>query len=124
MPLPHSPKRHDLIYETVDNVDVIIWSVLETFTAIICACLMCLRPLLVRFMPALFPTTKATESKQTPNPSWTQAMSSKLTSKLRIGNNGVELHSEDEERDGQEKVIRVQKTWVTETSIELQERGT
>lgn len=75
-------------------------------------------------MPALFPTTKATESKQTPNPSWAQAMSSKLTSKLRIGSNGVELHSEDGERDGQEKVIRVQKTWVTETSIELQERGT
>jgi hypothetical protein len=84
---------------------------------------MCLRPLLVRFLPALFPISKVSESKHTPNPSWAQVMSSKLASKLRTGNNGFELHSEDGERGGQEKVIRVQKTWVTETSIELQDRS-
>lgn len=74
-------------------------------------------------MPTLFPTTKASESKQTPHPSWAHVMSSKLTSKLRSGSNGLELHSEDGDGEAQEKVIRVQKTWVTETSIELQERG-
>ena len=112
-----------LTYGTDDNVDVIIWSVLETFTAVICACLMCLRPLLVRCLPSLFPVSKTSESRHTPNPSWAQVMSSKLATKLRTGNNGLELHSEDDERGRQEKVIRVQKTWVTERSIELQDRS-
>jgi hypothetical protein len=110
-----------LTYGTDDNVDVIIWSVIEAFTAIICACLMCFRPLLVRLLPSLFQATKVGESRYAPNPSWAQVMSSKLSSKLRTGNNGVELHSEDDQRGGQEKAIRVQKTWTTETSIELQD---
>jgi hypothetical protein len=105
-----------------DNVDVIIWSVLETFTAIICASLMCLRPLLVRCLPALFPASKGSTSRETPNPSWAQVMSSRLANRLRSGNNGLELHSEDGEREEHEKVIRVQKTWATETSIELEEQ--
>jgi hypothetical protein len=113
-----------LTYCIVDNVDVIIWSVLEAFTAIICACLMCLRPLLIRFLPALFPASKASESRPTPNPSWAQAMGSKLASKLRTGNNGLELQSEDDgDRVGQPREIRVQKSWVTKTSIELQDRS-
>jgi hypothetical protein len=100
--------------------------------AIICASLMCLRPLLVRFLPSVFQSTKISESrsKRTTNPSWANVVNSKLASKLRSGNNGVELHSEDDEGiQEQEKTIRVQKTWVTESSraaeerIELQERG-
>lgn len=60
----------------------------------------------------------------TPNPTW----ASKLASRLRSGNFGVELQSEDgDARGGQEKVIRVQKTWATETTtpvdIELQDRS-
>ena len=82
---------------------------------------MCLRPLLIRCLPALFPASKSSESRHTPHPSWAQVMSSKLVSKLRSGNNGMELHSEDGERGGQGKVIRVQKTWITETSMELQD---
>ena len=104
-----------------DNTDVVIWSVLETFTAIMCASLMCLRPLLVRCLPALFSASKGGASTITPNPTW----ASKLASKLRSGNHGVELKSQYDEIGGQEEVIRVQKTWLTETSIdiELQNQG-
>ncbi|PMD33685.1 hypothetical protein L207DRAFT_589244 [Hyaloscypha variabilis F] len=105
---------------TYDNVDVIIWSVLETFTAIICASLMCFRPLLVRLLPAIFQSNKTTTaSMNTPNPpqSWGQLVSSRLGSKLRSGNHGIELSSVDEEtRGGKPKEIRVQTTWVTETT--------
>jgi hypothetical protein len=109
-----------LILPTDDNVDVIIWSVLETFTAIICASLMCFRPLLVRLLPAIFQSNKTTTaSMNTPNPpqSWGQLVSSRLGSKLRSGNHGIELSSVDEEaRGGKPKEIRVQTTWVTETT--------
>lgn len=35
-------------------MDVIIWSMLEVFVAVMCACLMAIRPLLVKCMPASF----------------------------------------------------------------------
>jgi hypothetical protein len=78
-----------------DNVDVVLWSIIETFTAVICASLMCIRPLLVRILPTVFPMTKASGSRTntTGNPSW----SVKLASKLRNQNSGVELLSGDEE---------------------------
>jgi hypothetical protein len=115
---------------TYDNVDVVIWSVLETFMAIICASLMCLRPLLARLLPSVFQSTHNTNSKHTPNPSWGY-MNSKLANKLRSGNHGVELRSEDDEGRRVREIISVQKTWVTESSeavnegdkIELQERN-
>jgi hypothetical protein len=123
-----------LTCRTVDNVDVVIWSVLETFMSVICASLMCLRPLVVKFMPAIFGSRGSeNKSRNTQNPSWGNGMSFKMASKMR-NSNGVELHSEDDEArvlPEKSKVIRVQKTWVTETSsaktdkdsLELQERG-
>jgi len=113
---------------TYDNVDVVIWSVLESFIAIICASLMCLRPLLVRLLPSVFQSSLDTNSEHTPNPSWGY-MNSKLASKLRSGNHGVELHTVDDEGRREREIIRVQRTWGTESSealtggdkIELQE---
>jgi hypothetical protein len=71
-----------------------------------------------------------------PNPSWGGILSTKLGSKLRTGNNGIELSSADgldEEPSRKQKEIRVQTTWVTETTVkgslergpreELGERG-
>ena len=45
-----------------DNVDVVIWSLIEEHTAVICACLPSLRPLLVQWIPGVFKslTTKNT----------------------------------------------------------------
>ncbi|KFY79923.1 hypothetical protein V499_01181 [Pseudogymnoascus sp. VKM F-103] len=87
---------------TYRNVDIVLWSVLEDYVAIICAGLMCFRPL-------------------------AQARgNSKLASKLGAGVKGYELHSQnDEAKDRQGKAIRVQKTWFTQTSSaeELPERS-
>jgi len=52
-------------------------------------------------------------------------VSSKFASKVRTGNNGIELSSIDEHsREGREKAIRVEKSWVTESTTNLSaERG-
>lgn len=83
---------------------------------------MCFRPLLVKFLPGMFSGSHLSGSKQTHTPSWAHVVSSKVASKLRSGNLGVELHSMDGEGQTQDKSIRVQKTWTTETSMELQEQ--
>jgi hypothetical protein len=100
------------------NVDVILWSVLEDYVAIICASLMCFRPLFIRFMPSMLPTTGLSESKNTGNQGWAQARgNSRLASKLGAGAQWYELNSPDDEaQDKQGKAIWVQKTWITQTS--------
>ncbi|KFY63171.1 hypothetical protein V497_02092 [Pseudogymnoascus sp. VKM F-4516 (FW-969)] len=50
---------------TYGNVDVILWSVAEDYVAVICACLVCFRPLFIEFLPSLLPTTGLSESKTT-----------------------------------------------------------
>lgn len=53
------------------NVDAIIWSVIEVYAAMICACLMTLRPLLAKTMPRLFSNTNRSESGDpSSNNSW------------------------------------------------------
>ena len=80
-------------------MDLIIWSIVEVYTAIICASLVSLRPLIAKVIPNLFPTTRATaDSKSRTNssaPAWPLKVSSRLSGKLR-SNNGTELHSDDE----------------------------
>ncbi|KFY03620.1 hypothetical protein O988_01359 [Pseudogymnoascus sp. VKM F-3808] len=101
---------------TYGAVDVILWSVLEDYVAVICASLMCLRPLFVRFFPTIFPTSN-NESKATQSQGWGKSRNSKLASKLGVSSNGYELQSEDgeaKERLGQG--IHVQKAWTTKTS--------
>ncbi len=78
---------------------------------------MCFRPLLVKLLPSIFQST-ITGSKHTPNPSWGQLVSSKLGSKLRSGNNRIELSSlDDHSSGGRGKEIRVQTTLVMETTV-------
>ncbi|KFY91660.1 hypothetical protein V498_05371 [Pseudogymnoascus sp. VKM F-4517 (FW-2822)] len=112
---------------TYGNVDVILWSVLEDYVAIICASLMCFRPLFIRFLPSMLPTAGLSESRNTGGQAWAQARGdSKLASKLGAGAKGYELNSQDDEaKDKQGKAIRVQKTWITQTSSaeELPERN-
>jgi hypothetical protein len=58
-----------------DTVDIVIWSEIEMYMAVICACLMCIRPLLLKYFPALFPTTKKSSDRSGPlpgNPTWGQ----------------------------------------------------
>lgn len=105
-----------LTRSTDGAVDVILWSVLEDYVAVICASLMCLRPLFVRFFPTIFPTSN-NESKATQSQGWGKSRNSKLASKLGVSSNGYELQSEDgeaKERLGQG--IHVQKAWTTKTS--------
>ncbi|KFZ14683.1 hypothetical protein V501_03119 [Pseudogymnoascus sp. VKM F-4519 (FW-2642)] len=115
---------------TYANVDAVIWSVLESFTAVICASLMCLRPLIVKFLRSAFPTTHISDIMRTPTPGWPRPINVKLASKLRDGNYRFELHSQGNEMGGGSyNVIRVQKSWVTKThpatkeSIKMQGRS-
>ncbi|KFZ09540.1 hypothetical protein V502_08683 [Pseudogymnoascus sp. VKM F-4520 (FW-2644)] len=104
---------HDV---THGAVDVILWSVLEDYVAVICASLMCLRPLFVRFLPSVFPTSN-NESKNTQSQGWAQARNSKLASKLGVGSKGYELQSEDgEAKEILGQGIRVQKAWTTKST--------
>lgn len=67
---PFSPATQEpsLITDVIgNNVDVVIWSDIETYTAIICSCLMCLRPLLKKCFPSLFPPTRNEFQTQTLN---------------------------------------------------------
>ncbi|CZR62990.1 uncharacterized protein PAC_12887 [Phialocephala subalpina] len=66
------------------NVDVVIWSEIETYTAVICACLMCIRPLILKYTPSLFPSTK--NSQTTPSSSrhlHTNSSEAKVSSWIR-----------------------------------------
>ncbi|RFU24776.1 hypothetical protein B7463_g11559, partial [Scytalidium lignicola] len=102
--------------QTYDNVDVIIWSVLETFMAIICASMMCFRPLLVKILPPLFQLSKSSNAA---NNQWSHKLSSRLASKMRTESDAIELHSSDEEgRERPDNGIRVQKMWAID-SVEM-----
>ncbi|KFX97086.1 hypothetical protein V490_02961 [Pseudogymnoascus sp. VKM F-3557] len=102
---------------TYANVDPVIWSILESFTAVICASLMCLRPLIVKLLPKSFPTTDMSDTTRTPTPGWAKSINVKLASKMRHSSNRFELHSQGGDGLGaSDNVIRVQKSWVTETS--------
>lgn len=120
-----------LTCRTGDNVDIVIWSILETFMAIVCASLMCIRPLLVKYVSAIFPATKVSEGRSSgpKSLSWGQRMSLKAASKLRNGNHGVELLSDDDEARMGQTDTGGNTTWLTENStvmtqsIELEERS-
>ena len=90
-----------------------VWSMLETFMAMIRASLMCVRPLLVRLLIPPLPSQQS-ERKQA-NRQSKLGLSEEFKS-AKQATNWVELHSEnDEARGGQGNVIRVQKTSVRST---------
>jgi hypothetical protein len=106
---------------TGNDVDVVIWSQIETYIALICASLMCIRPLLTRYIPSLFPTTKVdSNSRSYQNPTWGQ----KFGSRIRNGIISSELIDGDEEN----LADRGKKgdNWVTNStmSYEMRSAGT
>jgi hypothetical protein len=80
------------------NVDAIIWSVIEVYAAMICACLMTLRPLLAKTMPRLFSNTNRSESGDpSSNKSWIARMGLHGDQKRwGSGHGGVDLESEED----------------------------
>lgn len=91
---PFSPATQEpsLITDVIgNNVDVVIWSDIEIYTAIICSCLMCLRPLLRKCFPSLFPPTRNEFQTQTLNEysnSSTQPFDGSLASTMRPQSRG------------------------------------
>jgi len=45
-----------------ESTDVVLWSDIEICTAIICSCLMCIRPLLAKCFPALFASSNVSST--------------------------------------------------------------
>jgi hypothetical protein len=84
------------------STDVLIWSGIEIYTAIICSCLLCIRPLLRQCFPSLFPSTRAPESRERSitNPNWAQKVeiaALKLSSNIK-GSKGRSQILDNEER--------------------------
>ena len=112
-------------------MDVVIWSMIELFTAAICACLMCFRPLLVKCFPSMFPTATTTSQGNTThsrilNPRWGQKINSKLAGKLQSYHIEAELLSSDddastkmEQRSISAKIVHMTASMVT---IEMNDR--
>jgi hypothetical protein len=48
-----------------DNINAVIWSEIEILSAVICACIPALRPLVIHAMPNTFRSTKNTTSSST-----------------------------------------------------------
>jgi len=46
------------------EVDVLIWSIIEIYTAIICASLMTIKPLLTKYLPGVFSATQSSSSRR------------------------------------------------------------
>jgi len=86
-----------LIQQTGANVDVAVWSIIETHTAMICTCLIAIRPLLAKYFPALFKSTRSgSSSKPLSTKSWRRRIDSKINSRISSGhNNGFESASKD-----------------------------
>lgn len=108
---------------------MVIWSVLEIYTAMICACLMSIRPLLVRYLPAIFQSTVVSNSNPTYSNSrqhrtdskpagghWSRnhgsAIELKSTESSKGWTDAESIHEEsvDGERNGQTGGLKV---WVT-----------
>jgi hypothetical protein len=109
-----------------DDVDLIIWSIIEVYTAIICASLVSIRPLIAKLIPSLFPATKATETKSktaSSSPARPLKVGSRTSARLRSGN-GTVLFSDDEVTvDDIGKVFTKASVVDQDSDIELSDRG-
>ncbi|KAK0105449.1 hypothetical protein ONS95_004184 [Cadophora gregata] len=107
------------IDETWNYVDVVIWSSIETFTAVICACLMCIRPLIMKYMPGVFPTT--INSRNNTNKSWGQKIGSRGQNSRNFGG-GIELSGEDRAKrsNPSSQTARSQITVTTESRVSFE----
>ncbi|RFU25092.1 hypothetical protein B7463_g11247, partial [Scytalidium lignicola] len=68
---------------TWDNVDPVLWSIIEVHTALICACLPSLKSLLTKYFPVLFKSTLASSSKNRNTGTVSQKVFSKHHSRRR-----------------------------------------
>ncbi|KAI6710951.1 integral membrane protein [Diplocarpon mali] len=91
--------------ETWYNVDLIIWSTIETYSAAICACLMCIRPLLLKWLPG--PLNSSLGGSESTNPSWAQKVSSKLRHSWVFGMAPQDVHSTVDSLDSESRDIHV-----------------
>ncbi|KAG9242064.1 hypothetical protein BJ878DRAFT_517457 [Calycina marina] len=108
---------------TWSNVDVIIWSILEVYTAAICSSLITIRPLLIKCFPSLFPaSTNPQSTGQQLSSSWRGGINFR-SSNNRFSNNRFELMSRDDMTTGcteNDQRLRIQMT----TNFELKEERT
>ncbi|PMD24451.1 hypothetical protein NA56DRAFT_740853, partial [Hyaloscypha hepaticicola] len=88
------------------STDVLIWSGIEIYTAIICSCLLCIRPLLRQCFPSLFPSIRAPESRERSitNPNWAQ----------KVGIAALKLSSNIKGSKGRSQILNfwMMKRWV------------
>ncbi|KAH7311910.1 hypothetical protein BKA65DRAFT_157462 [Rhexocercosporidium sp. MPI-PUGE-AT-0058] len=107
------------IDETWNYVDVVIWSSIETYTAVICACLMCIRPLITRFVPGVFPAT--VNSRNNTNKSWGQKIGSHGKNSRQFGG-GIELSGENRNNMSNQvsQTARSQITVTTESRVSFE----
>ncbi|OBT94023.2 hypothetical protein VE01_07074 [Pseudogymnoascus verrucosus] len=95
---------------TWGSIDVVIWSILEVYTAVICACLVAIRPLLTKYMPTVFQSTlaKSTYSifrpcKMNPKPAgahWSQNPESAI--ELKTAGSGKAWTEETDGKSGED----------------------
>jgi hypothetical protein len=87
-----------------EEVDLLEWSIIEVYTAIICASLVSIRPLIAKLIPSLFPTTKAayTNNRLASSgvPAWPSKVSSRALARIRSG-----LLSDDDMIDGYGRLV-------------------
>ena len=84
------------------NVDVVIWSEVETYIAVMCACLMCIRPLILKYLPGLFSTTRPSTSRApyASGPlhnanSWSAKVASRIRAE-RASRHGIEVLGDEQ----------------------------
>jgi hypothetical protein len=110
-----------------EEVDLLEWSIIEVSTAIICASLVSIRPLIAKLIPSLFPTTKAADTKNRTASSgivaWPSKESSKVSARIRSGNGTVLLSNDDMIIDGNGRVIAKAVVTNRGNDIELGERA-
>lgn len=62
--LPFTVRKLTNLTSTGDNVNPLIWSIIEVHTALICACLPSLKSIFIKFFPGLFKSTVASSERR------------------------------------------------------------
>lgn len=79
-----------LIADIGVNVDPVIWSVLEVYSAMICSSLVTVRPLITKYYPGFFNSRHPSQNSTNFTSSWRTRVS-----KPWSGNSGIELPSQE-----------------------------
>lgn len=76
-------------------MDVVVWSTIEIYTALICASIMCLRPLAAKLLPVLFKIQTTAATRETPFSDESNKDRIGVAGKLYRGNFGIKLSDSD-----------------------------